>query len=90
MAVHVPRRVVLSSIAGIAGLGRVPARAQEDAAAKLIAGVAKEVIDLIKNTSPGAEREAGIRKVLEQSFDLSFMGRSALGTYWNETSEEQR
>lgn len=58
-------------------------------AAQLIQNVSTEVINLIKTTS-GAAREAGIRKVLEASFDLPFMGRSALATYWDQTNEQQR
>jgi phospholipid transport system substrate-binding protein len=57
--------------------------------AKLIQDVSTEVINLIKTTS-GPTREAGIRKVLETNFDLSFMGRSALATYWDQTNEQQR
>ena len=52
--------------------------------------VSAEVIDLIKTKPAGPEREAGIRKVLETNFDLAFMGRSALATYWDETNEQQR
>ncbi len=89
MAPHT-RRVVLRLVAGVAGLAALPALAADEPAAKLIEQVSAEVIQLIKNKPAGAEREAGIRKVLEESFDLPFMGRSALATFWDETSEQQR
>ena len=53
-------------------------------------GVAAQVIELIKSKPPGPEREQGIRKVLEQSFDLADMGRSALATYWDEANPQQQ
>jgi phospholipid transport system substrate-binding protein len=51
--------------------------------------VAAEVIEIVK-TKTGADRQAAIRKVLQANFDLPFMGRSALGRYWNGASEAQR
>jgi phospholipid transport system substrate-binding protein len=83
------RRVVLQIAAGLAGLAALPARAADGPAAELIQKVAKVVIDLVKEKS-GPDREAGIRKVLEEYFDLAAMGRSALGTHWAKTTEEQR
>jgi phospholipid transport system substrate-binding protein len=70
-------------VAGFAG----PASAAD--AAQLIQGVANEVIELIK-AKTGPDRQAGIRNVLETSFDLAQMGRSALATHWEAASEEQR
>lgn len=66
-----------------------PARADQSPAAALIQKTAARVIDLVKNTK-GAEREAGIQQVLETDFDLNFMGRSALGTHWNQATPEQQ
>ena len=83
------RRVFLGLAAGCAfGLASPVAFAAD--AAQLIQSVSAEVIDLIKTKPAGPEREAGIRKVLETNFDLAFMGRSALATYWDETNEQQR
>jgi phospholipid transport system substrate-binding protein len=65
------------------------ARADQNPAAALIQKAAAQVIDLIKTTK-GAEREAGIRHVLETDFDLDFMGRSALGVHWNQATPEQQ
>lgn len=56
---------------------------------QFVEGVAKEVIAIIK-TKTGADRQAAILQVLQTSFDLPYMGRSALGTYWNQASEDQR
>ncbi len=66
-----------------------PALADQGPAAALIQKTAARVIDLIKNTK-GAQREAGIRQVLETDFDLGYMGRSALGTHWNRATPEQQ
>ena len=51
--------------------------------------VAAQVIDIVK-TKTGASDEATFRKVLRSNFDLPYMGRLALGTHWNEASEQQR
>jgi phospholipid transport system substrate-binding protein len=51
--------------------------------------VAAEVIELIKTTQ-GPQREAGIRNVLLNYFDLPYMGRAALATHWDATSPDQR
>ena len=94
MALHT-RRVVLRLLACASGAAVVPgafvpAWAADEPAAKLIEGVAAQVIELIKSKPPGPEREQGIRKVLEQSFDLADMGRSALATYWDEANPQQQ
>ncbi len=60
-----------------------------DPAAQLIQKTAAQVIELIK-TKTGAARESGILQVLESEFDLNYMGRSALGTHWNQATPEQR
>jgi phospholipid transport system substrate-binding protein len=80
------RRVFLA-VASI--LLALPAWAANDPAASLIETTSAQVIDLIKTTQ-GAQREAGIRRVLEQSFDLSYMGQQALGKYWASTSSDQQ
>jgi phospholipid transport system substrate-binding protein len=64
-----------------------PAWANEPA--QLITTVSAEVIQLIKSTT-GPARQAGIQRVLETSFDLPYMGRAALGTHWDGTSEAMR
>ena len=60
----------------------LPAIAAEGAAAQLIEKVAAEVIELIK-AKTGPEREAA-------NFDMPYMGRAALATHWDATSEPLR
>jgi phospholipid transport system substrate-binding protein len=57
--------------------------------AQLVKSVTAHVIDIVK-TKTGATREAAFREVLRNDFDLPYMGRLALGTHWNEASEQQR
>jgi phospholipid transport system substrate-binding protein len=66
-----------------------PALAADGPAAQLIEKVAGEVIQLIKTTE-GPQREAGIRQVLVNYFDLPYMGRAALATHWDATSPQLR
>jgi phospholipid transport system substrate-binding protein len=86
------RRVFLSLIAGAAAaLLALPASAADSAdAAKLIESTAGEVIGIIKDTTPGAARQAAIQKVLQTNFDLPYMGQSALGANWAKANEAQR
>ncbi len=89
-----PRRAALRGFVGMAGLALVPASFVAAKAAgdpsKLIESVAAEVIQLVKSKPAGPEREAGIRQVLEKSFDLPYMARAALATHWDQTTPEQR
>ena len=82
------RRAFFYAAAAAAVLA-VPAHAADGPAAQLIEKVAGEVIELIKTTQ-GAQREAGIRSVLERYFDLTYMGRAALATHWDGTTPAQR
>jgi phospholipid transport system substrate-binding protein len=56
---------------------------------QLVKSVTAHVIDIVK-TKTGATREAAFREVLRNDFDLPYIGRLALGTHWNEASEQQR
>ena len=56
---------------------------------QLVKSVTAQVIDIVK-TKTGATREAAFREVLRNDFDLPYMGRQALGTHWDEASEQQR
>ncbi len=89
MSLLASRRVVVKFAAGLAGLAVLPARAADGPAAQLIQKVSAIVIELVK-AKTGAEREAGIRQVLQEYFDLPAMARSALGTHWGQTNEQQR
>jgi phospholipid transport system substrate-binding protein len=56
---------------------------------QLVKSVTAQVIDIVR-TKTGAPREAAFREVLRNDFDLTYMGRLALGTHWNAASEQQR
>jgi len=55
----------------------------------LVETVATRVSEIVK-TKTGADREAAIRQVLRDDFDLPYMGRMALGAHWNQASAEQK
>ena len=65
----------------------LPAQASD--AAKFVEVLADKVVELVKSRT-GAERQAGFQEIMQASFDLPYMGRSALGTHWGRASEEQR
>lgn len=82
------RRVVFRLAAAVAASTiAFPAMAEDPA--RLVENVAAQVIDIVK-TRTGAARQAAVLQVLQTSFDLPYMGRSALGTHWNQATEEQR
>ena len=74
---------------GLAVMASRQAAAEQDPAAQLVQRAADQVIEAAK-TSAGATREAGIRRVSKPHFDLAYMGRSTLGSYWNQATPEQR
>lgn len=82
------RRVVFGLAAAVAvSAFALPALAQDPS--KLVEETAVQVIDIVK-TRTGAARQAAVLQVLQTKFDLGYMGRSALGTHWNQATEEQR
>ncbi|NQW52118.1 MAG: ABC transporter substrate-binding protein [Rhodospirillales bacterium] len=56
---------------------------------QLVQTTAQQVIDIVK-TKTGADRQAAILAVLQANFDMPAMGRSALGTHWNQATESER
>ncbi len=85
------RRVAMR-LAGAVLLLVLPALGQSASAAdpsQLVQNTAQQVIDIVK-TKTGADRQAAIMTVLQASFDMPAMGRSALGTHWNQATEEER
>jgi phospholipid transport system substrate-binding protein len=74
---------------GLAVMASRQALAEQDPAAQLVQRAADQVIEAAR-TNAGAAREAGIRRVLEAYFDLAYMGRSTLGSYWNQATPDQR
>ncbi|WP_439613110.1 MlaC/ttg2D family ABC transporter substrate-binding protein [Reyranella sp.] len=85
------RRVVLQLAAASALFAALPVVTPALAvdAAQLVQNTAQQVIDIIK-TKTGAARQAAILGVLQSSFDMAAMGRSALGTHWNQATEAER
>ncbi len=85
------RRVVLQLVAASAILSTLPAIPPAIAAdpAQLVQNTAQQVIDIVKSKT-GAARQAAILAVLQGSFDMAAMGRSALGTHWNQATEAER
>lgn len=77
----------LAATAVVAGVA-LPAFAA-DPATQLVQSTAQQVIDIVK-TKTGADRQAAILQVLQSKFDLPAMGRFALGTHWNQATEDQR
>jgi phospholipid transport system substrate-binding protein len=85
------RRVVLQLAAAAAVFAALPVVTPALAAdpAQLVQNTAQQVIDIIK-TKTGAARQAAILGVLQSSFDMPAMARSALGTHWNQATESER
>ena len=99
MSAFVRRRSLLRLAAAAAAIALIgpalvampcgPAAAQQDPAAQLVQRAADQVIQVARTTT-GAAREAGMMRVLQADFDLNYMARSTLGTYWNQATPEQR
>lgn len=85
------RRVVLQFAAASAIFATLPVVGPAVAAdpAQLVQNTAQQVIDIVK-TKTGADRQAAILAVLQTSFDMPAMARSALGTHWNTATEDER
>lgn len=85
------RRVVLQLAAASALFVALPVVTPAFAVdpAQLVQNTAQQVIDIIK-TKTGAARQAAILGVLQTSFDMPAMARSALGTHWNQATEAER
>jgi phospholipid transport system substrate-binding protein len=82
------RVVLLSAVMAAAGFFAAPAIAVEPPA-QLIQSAADEVIQIVKQAK-GPEREAAIGRILAANFDMTYMGRAALGTHWDGTTEPER
>ena len=65
------------------------AAAEQSSAAEFIQRTAGRVLDLVL-TQTGAAREAGIMRVLESDFDMTYMARVALGKHWDQATPAQR
>ncbi len=65
-----------------------PAGAAADPA-QFIKNVTAKLADIAR-TQSGASREAAVREVLRNNFDLTHIARVALGSHWNAASETLR
>jgi phospholipid transport system substrate-binding protein len=77
----------LLAASAAAALFALPVRAADPS--KLIETVTTEVVEIV-TTKTGADRQAAMRQVVQDNFDVPYMGRSALGTHWNQASEQQQ
>lgn len=78
----------LLATAAAALLFVVPAGAASDPG-QFVKNVTGQLADIAR-TKSGPSRDAAVREVLRNSFDLAHIARVALGSYWNQASEPQR
>jgi phospholipid transport system substrate-binding protein len=84
-------RKVLSGLlaaAAAALLFVVPAWSAADPG-QFVKNVTGQLADIAR-TKSGTSRDAAVREVLRNNFDLAHMARVALGSHWNEASEPMR
>jgi phospholipid transport system substrate-binding protein len=90
-----PRLAAAATTIALIGPGLVTmmsaqaAAADQDPTAQLVQRTADRVIEVAR-TSTGAARESGMMRLLQAEFDLTYMGRSTLGTHWDQATPEQR
>jgi phospholipid transport system substrate-binding protein len=48
------------------------------------------LMSLTEKNMPRSDREARVREILQNNFDVQAIGKFALGAYWNSASEAQR
>ena len=89
-----PRLAAAAAAIALIGPGLVvtpsgQAAADQDPAARLVQRAADQVIEVAR-TRTGAARESGMMRVLQAEFDLNYMGRSTLGSHWEQATPEQR
>lgn len=66
-------------------------RAQIDGAIQFMQWLAGQAISVLRTTSGSLEqREAALRRLLAQGFDIDFIARFALGRHWRGASREQQ
>ena len=95
MSSFIRRRSISRLAAGAAAIALIgpvtmmsgrAAAADQDPAVQVIQRTADELIRI----KADASREAAIMRLLEAEFDLNYMGRSALATYWDQATPAQR
>ncbi len=89
----ITRRIILSAIVvlGIGVGGFAEAAVQPGAASQFIRQLGDQAIAAWRAPGAGPEaREARFRSLLNQGFDLAFIGRFVLGRHWRQATPEQR
>lgn len=88
------QRIAIAIIAfalalGIAGPGR--AMAEDGSASAFVERLAAQVLGAVGNPNlDSAERIAVLQNLLERDFDLTLLGRFALGSHWDAATPAQR
>jgi phospholipid transport system substrate-binding protein len=93
MAGRFERRLVLAMIATatLSARARAQAQAAPAEAQALIESLAGQALAILRRTDLSLdEREAEFRRILEEGFDLAFVGRFVLGNHWKAASAEQQ
>ena len=83
------RLLALLLVAAMAAILTAPPVQAAADPGKLIEQLIAE-IGYIARTKTGADRQEAMRQVVQDKFDFVYIGRSALGGYWNQASEPQR
>jgi phospholipid transport system substrate-binding protein len=78
----------LLAAAAVALLFVMPAWSAADPG-QFVKNVTGQLADIAR-TKSGTSRDAAVREVLRNNFDLAHMARVALGSHWNEASEPMR
>jgi phospholipid transport system substrate-binding protein len=90
------RRIVIvsalaSTLVPASPVGAQVAPATVQAAAGFIDELGRKAIGILQQNQGSLEqREAALRRILAQDFDLQFIGRFVMGRYWRSASAEQR
>jgi len=90
------RRGILAAFLGLAVAILAPAQIgsageYEDGANKFVRALADEAVSSLTGNSIGdSQREANLRKILRNYFDMKSIARLALGRYWKRASKSER
>jgi phospholipid transport system substrate-binding protein len=80
--------VALIVVVCVAGNAR---SAEADTPALFLEGFGNQAIKLLAETAPGeAKREAEMRRLLNEGFDIEFIGRFVLSRFWRSASDAER
>ena len=67
-----------------------PARIGVESARDYVVELASEIILLLASEASFQDRAAGVTPILRRALHLEFMGRTALGVYWDRATPQQR